>query len=52
LITVDFGQLFQWEGLLIEVLVLGLAVAELISLRRTQRRDREATMELRDESRK
>jgi uncharacterized protein YpmS len=49
---VDFGQLFQWEWLLIEVLVLGLAVAELISLRRTQRRDRETKVELRDESRK
>ena len=48
----DFGQFFQWEWLLIEVLVLGLAVAELISLRRTQRRDREASLELRDESRK
>jgi hypothetical protein len=49
---VDFGQFFQWEWLLIEVLVLGLAVAELISLRRTQRRDRETTAEWRDESRK
>jgi len=49
---VDIGQLFQWEWLLIEVLVLGLAAAELISLRRTQRRDRETAEGLRDESRK
>jgi hypothetical protein len=49
---VDFGQFFQWEWLLIEVLVLGLAIAELISLRRTQRRDRDTTVELRDENRK
>ena len=39
---VDFRFLYQWEWLLIEVLVLGLAIAELIALRRSQRRDREA----------
>jgi hypothetical protein len=49
---VDFGQFFRLEWLLLEVLVLGLAIAELISLRRTQRRDREAKTELRDKSRK
>ena len=38
----DFRFLYQWEWLLIEVLVLGLAIAELIALRRSQRRDREA----------
>jgi hypothetical protein len=32
----------QWEWLLIEALVLGLAIAELIALRRSQRRDRDA----------
>jgi hypothetical protein len=39
---VDFSVLVQFEWLLIEVLVLGLAVFELVSLRRSQRRDREA----------
>jgi hypothetical protein len=38
----DFSALFQFEWLLIEVLVLGLAVFELVSLRRSQRRDRDA----------
>jgi hypothetical protein len=36
------GSLFQWEWLLIEGLVLGLAIVELVALRRSQRRDREA----------
>jgi len=37
----DLSFLGQWEWLLIEALVLGLAVFELVSLRRSQRRDRE-----------
>lgn len=32
----------RYEWLIIELLVLGLLVAELIALRRVQRRDREA----------
>jgi hypothetical protein len=35
-------RLAQWEWLLIELLVLGVLVWELWSLRRSQRRDREA----------
>ncbi|MFO1415231.1 MAG: hypothetical protein U1F10_15270 [Burkholderiales bacterium] len=35
------ASLAQWEWLLILALVLGLAVFELVSLRRSQRRDRE-----------
>ena len=45
----DFRFLFQWEWLLIEVLVLGLAIFELVSLRRSQRRDREAQVRRSDE---
>jgi hypothetical protein len=37
----DMALLAQWEWLLILAVVLGLAVWELVSLRRTQRKDRE-----------
>jgi hypothetical protein len=38
---VDWSFLYQWEWLLIEAIVLGLAVADLVALRRSQRRDRD-----------
>jgi hypothetical protein len=34
--------MYRWEWLLIEALVLGVAVYELFSLRRSQRKDRKA----------
>ena len=37
----DWSILGRWEWLLLELIVLALAVAELVSLRRVQRRDRE-----------
>jgi hypothetical protein len=43
------ASLFQWEWIIIELVVLGIAVAELISVRRSLRRDREkAAAEARD----
>jgi len=38
---VDWSILGRWEWLLLELIVLALAVAELVSLRRIQKRDRE-----------
>jgi len=38
---VDWSVLFQWEWLIIEVLVLGVAIYELIAVRRAIRKDRE-----------
>ena len=38
----DWSLLFRWEWLLIELLVLAGAIYELVSVRRLQRRDREA----------
>jgi hypothetical protein len=40
--AVSWSLIGRWEWLLIEVLVLGLAVAELVAVRRSQRRDHEA----------
>ena len=40
----DWSFLGRWEWLLIELLVLGLAIFELVSLRRLQRRDRKAAL--------
>jgi len=37
----DWSLLGRWEWALIELIVLGLAIAELIAIRRVQRRDRE-----------
>ena len=37
----DWSILGRWEWLLLELIVLALAVAELVSLRRVQKRDRE-----------
>lgn len=37
----DWGVLFQWEWLIIELIVLGVAIVELISVRRAIRQDRE-----------
>jgi len=38
---VDWSVLFQWEWLIIELLVLGVAICELIAVRRAIRKDRE-----------
>jgi uncharacterized protein YpmS len=38
---VDWSILGRWEWLLLELIVLALAIAELMSLRRVQKRDRE-----------
>ena len=37
----DWGELSRYEWLVFELIVLGLLVAELVSIRRTIRRDRE-----------
>ena len=37
-----FASLFRWEWIVIELIVLGLAVFELVSLRRDERRAQEA----------
>lgn len=37
-----FASLFKWEWIVIELIVLGLAVFELVSLRRDERRAQEA----------
>lgn len=37
----DWSLLGRWEWLLIELIVLALAIAELLSLKRVQKRDRE-----------
>lgn len=43
--AVDWGILFQWEWLIIELIVLGVAIVELISVRRAIREDREQQRE-------
>ncbi len=37
-----FASLFRWEWIVIELIVLGLAVFELVSVRRDERRAQEA----------
>ena len=37
----DWGELSRYEWIVIELIVLGLLIAELVSIRRTIRRDRE-----------
>ena len=41
----DWSVLARWESFVIEGIVLALAIAELIALRRSQRRDREQSRE-------
>lgn len=38
---VNFGELFKWEWLIIEVIVLGILVRELVSVNREIRQARE-----------